>query len=113
MGVGRRIGVLVSTAVVATVLCVAGMLAAYQAMQNTSMKRAAIEGTAYVFASAVADHLEAREVHTIQSVLRSVDRVPGVISASVYDSTQTWLQRWASAPCSATPRSLLIPASGR
>lgn len=86
MGVGRRIGVLVSTAVVATVLCVAGLLAAYQAMQNTSMKRAAIEGTAYVFASAVADHLEAREVHTIQSVLRSVDRVPGVISASVYDS---------------------------
>lgn len=86
MSVGRRIGTLVSTAVIATVLCVSGLLAAYQAMQNASQKRASIEGTAYVFASAVADHVEAHQVHDIRTVLRSVDRVPGVISASVFDS---------------------------
>lgn len=85
MSVGRRIGTLVSTAVIATVLCVSGLLAAYQAMQNASQKRASIEGTAYVFASAVADHVEAHQVHDIRTVLRSVDRVPGVISASVFD----------------------------
>jgi diguanylate cyclase (GGDEF)-like protein len=85
MGVGRRIGVLVSTAVIATVLCVAGLLATYQAVQSAALKRDAIEGTAYVFASAVADHVESGQVHDIRTVLRSVDRVPGVISASVYD----------------------------
>lgn len=86
MGVGRRIGVLVSTAVIVAVVCVAGLLAGYQASQNAEMKRNTIEGTAYVFASAVADHMEGREVYEIQSVLRSIDRIPGVISVSVYDA---------------------------
>lgn len=88
MGVGRRIGVLVSTAVVVAVVCVAGLLAGYQASQNAALKRSAIEGTAYVFASAVADHMEDRQIYEIQSVLRSVERVPGVISVSVYDSNR-------------------------
>ena len=88
MGVGRRIGVLVSMAVIVAVVCVAGMLAGYQASQNAEMKRSAIEGTAYVFASAVADHMEGRRIYEIQTVLRSVERVPGVISVSVYDSNR-------------------------
>ena len=85
-GIGRRIATLVSVAVVVTVLCVSGVVAVYQAHQNTTMKRSAIEGTAYVFASAVADHVEGQQTHQIRSVLRSVDRVPGVISASVYSA---------------------------
>ncbi len=85
-GIGQRIAMLVATAVVVSVLCVAGLMAAYQAHQNTTMKRAAIEGTAYVFASAVADHVEGERIHEIRTVLRSVDRVPGVISASVYNA---------------------------
>ena len=88
MGVGRRIGVLVSTAVVVAVVCVAGLLAGYQASQNAALKRSTIEGTAYVFASAVADHMEDRQIYEIQSVLRSVERVPGVISVSVYDANR-------------------------
>jgi diguanylate cyclase (GGDEF)-like protein len=91
MTVGRRIGMLVSAAVITTVLCVSGLLAAYQAKQNATLKRDAIEGTAYVFASAVADHVEGRRAHDIRTVLRSVDRVPGVISASVYDANSKLL----------------------
>jgi len=86
ISIGRRIAILVSSAVVVTVLCVSGVMAVYQAQQNTTMKRQAIEGTAYVFASAVADHVEGQRTHEIRTVLRSVDRVPGVISASVYSA---------------------------
>ncbi len=85
-GIGRRIATLVSVAVAATVLCVAGILASYDISQAVAMKRSAVEGIAYVFASAVADHVEGRRTHEIRGVLRSVDRVPGVISASVYDA---------------------------
>lgn len=85
-GIGRRIAVLVSIAIAITVLCVAGLLAAYQANQTVAMKRSAVEGTAYVFASAVADHVENQEAHAIRTVLRSIERVPGIISASVYNS---------------------------
>jgi diguanylate cyclase (GGDEF)-like protein len=88
-GIGRRIAVLVSIAVTVTVLCVAGILATYQANQNAVAKRTAVESTAYVFASAVADHVESRQAHEIRTVLRSIDRVPGIISASVYSAKGT------------------------
>jgi diguanylate cyclase (GGDEF)-like protein len=86
-GIGRRIGFMVSLAVVVTVILISGSLAGYQAYDGARSKRSAVEGTAYVYASAVADYIEAKDAFKIRSVLRSVDRVPGVISASVYDAT--------------------------
>jgi diguanylate cyclase (GGDEF)-like protein len=85
-GIGHRIAVLVSVAVAITVLSVSGLLTAYQVHQSVSLKRSSVEGTAYVFASAVADHIQVQDAHHIRTVLRSIDRVPGVVSASVYNA---------------------------
>jgi hypothetical protein len=84
--IGRRIAIMVSLVVVATVFCISGLLASYQAIDGARSKRQSVEAIAFVYASAVADHVASRDSFQILSVLRSVDRVPGVISASVIDS---------------------------
>lgn len=84
IGIGRRIALLVSSAVIAAVLFVAGLIAVLKTVESVYLKRNAVEGMAYVFASAVADHVHDRKINEIRMVLRSVERVPGVLSASVF-----------------------------
>ncbi|MCA0434159.1 MAG: EAL domain-containing protein [Proteobacteria bacterium] len=83
-GIGNRVARLMAVAVILAVVVVAGLISVYDANVAAQQKRAAVEGTAYVFASAVADHVATRDASAIRTVLRSLDRVPGVISATVH-----------------------------
>ncbi len=86
-GIGRQIATLVAVSVTVAVLAVASLVSAYQLVESVQLKRSSVEGTAYVFASAVADHIERGDVQATQTVLRAVARVPGVISGAVYNSS--------------------------
>ena len=85
-GIGQQIATLVAVAVITAVLAVAGILSVFQLVESVHLKRSSVEGTAFVFASAVADHIEQGDVQATQAALRAVARVPGVISGSVYNS---------------------------
>ena len=85
-GIGHRIAVLVSTSVIAAVLCVSTLVAIFQTVENIHLKRQSLESTAFVYASAVADDISEANINKIQSVLRSISRVPGVLTASVYNA---------------------------
>ncbi len=85
-GIGGQIATLVASAVTVAVLAVAGILSTYQLVDSVLLKRSSVEGTAYVFAAAVADHIEKGEIPAIQTALRAIARVPGVVSGTVYNS---------------------------
>jgi diguanylate cyclase (GGDEF)-like protein len=84
-GIGRKIAKLVATAIFAAMVLLAIFLSAVQVQQTVATKRQGLEATAYVFAAAIADHVETKDKTAIQSVLRSVARVPSILNATALD----------------------------
>jgi diguanylate cyclase (GGDEF)-like protein len=85
LGIGNKIAKLVAIAIFVAMMIVAAILSVMQVQQTVATKRLDLEGTAYVFASAIADHVEVKDRAAIQSVLRSVARVPSILHASALD----------------------------
>jgi diguanylate cyclase (GGDEF)-like protein len=86
-GIGRRIAHLVALSVFSAMVMLAVFLSTMQVKQDIEAKRIAIEDTAYVFASAIADNVESRDRAQIQRVLRSIARVPTILHITVADET--------------------------
>lgn len=84
--IGHKIATLVALSVFAAMIILATLLSIIQVQETIKSKRAGLEATAYVFASAIADHVEARDREEIRRVLRSVARVPEVLIATALDN---------------------------
>jgi diguanylate cyclase (GGDEF)-like protein len=86
-GIGRRIALLVAVSVFSAMIMLAAFLSTMQVKRDIEAKRTAMEDTAYVFASAIADNVESRDRAQIQRVLRSIARVPAILHITVVDET--------------------------
>ncbi len=96
-GIGRRIAKLVAYSVFAAMIILAVLLSVLQVKETFESKRAGLEATAFVFASAIADHVETRNSSEIQRVLRSVARVPSVLNAAALDRTGVTIAQMGNA----------------
>jgi diguanylate cyclase (GGDEF)-like protein len=76
--IGRRIGALVLVSVVLSIVTVTVIFAWLQLSENIANRRAGIEATGYVFASAIADHVATGDSEEALKVLRSITRVPDI-----------------------------------
>jgi diguanylate cyclase (GGDEF)-like protein len=95
-GIGRRIAKLVAIAIFSAMIILAVILSVMQVRQTVATKREGLEATAYVFASAIADHVETKNNNAIQSVLRSVARVPSILNATALDHNRISIARMGS-----------------
>ncbi len=96
-GIGRKIAKLVAYSVFAAMIILALLLSIMQVKETFETKRAGLEATAFVFASAIADHVEARNSGEIQRVLRSVARVPAILNAAALDKTGATIAQMGNA----------------
>lgn len=85
--IGRRIVALVLVSVTLSTLTLTGSFLWLQLRDSIASRRAAIQGTGYVFASAIADEVEAGNKQAILNALRSIRRVPDVRQVIAIDST--------------------------
>jgi len=76
--IGRRIVALVLVSVTLSTLTLTGSFLWLQLRDSIASRRAAIQGTGYVFASAIADEVAAGNQQAILNALRSIRRVPDV-----------------------------------
>ncbi len=84
-GIGRKIAKLVAYSVFSAMVILALLLSVMQVQETITAKRAGLEATAFVFASAIADHVESKDRNEIQRVLRAVARIPAVLTAAALD----------------------------
>ncbi len=84
--IGRRIVALVLVSVTLSTLTLTGSFLWLQLRDSIAARRAAIQGTGYVFASAIADEVEAGNQQAILHALRSIRRVPDVRQVIAIDS---------------------------
>jgi diguanylate cyclase (GGDEF)-like protein len=84
--IGRRIVVLVLVSVTLSTLTLTGSFLWLQLHDSIASRRAAIQGTGYVFAAAIADEVEAGNQQAILNALRSIRRVPDVRQVIAIDS---------------------------
>ena len=83
--IGRRITVLVALAVLLSVFLATSVFFFIQAKSSIEARRSQLEATAYVFASAIADHAASGDRQEAFKVLRSISRVPDISYAVVVD----------------------------
>ncbi|MCA0400087.1 MAG: response regulator [Proteobacteria bacterium] len=83
MSIRTKLLALVILSAVTSALIVAGISVWRDAQAFTQGKRAEIEATASIFASAVAEAIETRKRGDALRVLRAIARIPGVLSASI------------------------------
>jgi diguanylate cyclase (GGDEF)-like protein len=76
--IGRRIVALVLVSVTLSTMTLTGSFLWFQLRDSIASRRAAVQATGYVFASAIADQVAARNEVAILSALRSISRVPDV-----------------------------------
>jgi two-component system sensor histidine kinase BarA len=76
--IGRRIIALVLVSVTLSIVTLTGSFLWLQLRENITSRRAAIQATGYVFASAIADQVAAGNQQAILNALRSIRRVPDV-----------------------------------
>lgn len=76
--IGRRIVALVLVSVTLSTMTLTGTFLWLQLRDSIASRRAAIQGTGYVFASAIADEVETGNKQAILNALRSIRRVPDV-----------------------------------
>ena len=76
--IGRRIVALVLVSVTLSTMTLTGSFLWFQLRDSIASRRAAVQATGYVFASAIADHVAAGNEVAILSALRSIRRVPDV-----------------------------------
>ena len=84
--IGRRIVALVLVSVTLSTMTLTGTFLWLQLRDSIASRRAAIQGTGYVFASAIADEVEAGNKQAILNALRSIRRVPDVRQVIAIDS---------------------------
>ncbi len=94
--IGHKIATLVALSVFAAMIILATILSMIQVQETIKSKRASLEATAFVFASAIADHVEARDRGEIHRVLRSVARVPAVLNAAALDNKGVMIAQMGS-----------------
>ena len=85
--IGRRIVALVLVSVTLSTLTLTGSFLWLQLRDSIASRRAAIQGTGYVFASAIADEVEAGNRQAILNALRSIHRIPDVRQVIAIDRT--------------------------
>jgi len=76
--IGRRIVVLVFVSVILSVVTLTGAFLVLQLHGTIEARKAGIQATGYVFASAIADHVAARDQQEALKVLRSIGRIPDI-----------------------------------
>jgi diguanylate cyclase (GGDEF)-like protein len=84
--IGRRIVALVFLAVVISITVVTGIFLWLQLRDNLGIRRAAIESTGFVYASAMADAVAAGDRDAAYRTLRSITRVPDISYAVAIDA---------------------------
>ena len=85
--IGRRIVALVLVSVTLSTLTLTGSFLWLQLRDSIAARRAAIQGTGYVFAAAIADEVEAGNQQAILNALRSIRRVPDVRQIIAMDAS--------------------------
>jgi diguanylate cyclase (GGDEF)-like protein len=83
--IGGKISSLVALSVLSAMILLAVFLGVVQLNQSVSQKRAALESTAYIYASALADDIDQKNRLGAQQVLRSIARVPLILYAAALD----------------------------
>ena len=84
--IGRRIVLLVLFSVTLSLVTLTAAFLWLQLRDSVNARREAIEATAYVFASAIADHVATRNEQEIFGALRSIRRVPDVSRVVALDA---------------------------
>ncbi|MDE2383333.1 MAG: EAL domain-containing protein [Alphaproteobacteria bacterium] len=87
--IGRRINRLVAIAIVTAMSLLAVSLAFYQLNANVKARRAGLESTGFVFASAIGESLAAHDSAAIQRVFHSIKRLNDVASVYAIDGSDT------------------------
>lgn len=85
--IGRRIVALVLVSVTLSTMTLTGSFLWFQLRDSIASRRAAIQATGYVFASAIADQVGAGDQVGILNALRSIRRVPDVRQVIAMDGT--------------------------
>jgi diguanylate cyclase (GGDEF)-like protein len=85
--IGRRIVALVLVSVTLSTMTLTGSFLWFQLRDSIASRRAAIQATGYVFASAIADQVAAGDQVGILNALRSIRRVPDVRQVIAMDGT--------------------------
>ena len=83
--IGGKILSLVAFSVFTAMILLAVFLGFMQLNESVKQKRQALESTAYIYASALADQIEQKDRQSAQQVLRSISRVPSVLYAAAVD----------------------------
>ncbi|MGE0212566.1 MAG: putative bifunctional diguanylate cyclase/phosphodiesterase [Parvibaculaceae bacterium] len=84
--IGRRIVLLVLTSVSLSLVTLTAAFLWLQLRDNVDARRASIQATAYVFASAIADHVAERNDREVFGALRSIRQVPDVSRVVALDA---------------------------
>ena len=84
--IGRRIVVLVFVSVILSVVTLTGAFLVLQLHGTIEARKAGIQATGYVFASAIADHVAARDQQEALKVLRSIGRIPDIAYVVAIDA---------------------------
>ena len=80
--IGRKIASLVALSVFSAMILLAIFLGFFQLSESIKQKRAALESTAFIYASAIANEIESENRQNAQQVLRSISRVPNILYAA-------------------------------
>lgn len=81
--IGRRLMAIVALSIALSVVLVAGTYVWHESTSNLANRRAALQATATVFATAVADEVEKKDRQAILDVLRAISRIPDITYALV------------------------------
>ncbi len=84
-GISQRISMLVAAAVFTAVALVTAIFAYNDVTSDFAARKRAFEATAYVFASAIAEHVAEHDTQGSLKVLRSISRIPDISYAAVLD----------------------------
>jgi diguanylate cyclase (GGDEF)-like protein len=85
--IGRRIILLVFFSVVLSLMTVTSAVTILHFQEEVAARKAGIQATGYVFASAIADSISTRDQQGALSVLRSISRVPDITYAVAVDGS--------------------------
>ena len=84
--IGIKIASLVAVSVLSAMIILAIILGFIQLNQSVDEKRSALESTAYIYASALADAIETHDKSGAQKILTSISRVPNILHAAAVNA---------------------------
>lgn len=84
--IGSKILSLIAFSVFTAMMLLAVFLGMMQLNTSVKQKHQALESTAYIYASALADQIEQKDRQSAQQVLRSIARVPNILHAVAVDN---------------------------